>query len=317
MPRSRRGFTLIELLVVIAIIAILVALLLPAVQQAREAARRTQCKNNLRQIGLALHNYHDVFNSFPLGKVANQLVFGWQVRILPYIEQAPLYNQLNVNTAGVFPNPNTHANDMRQAPATSLSRLTSQPMAAYTCPTDVGPTGNPFFQHAGKSNYLGSQTVFDVTGSGSVPIARNLREFTDGTTNTVIVAERALSTNGPFMSIGGTWAFAFQCGTTAVAVFNARNEINTPFRPNGTGITAANCQSESGAGGNWVTRAVASSFHVGGSHALMGDGSVRFLSQNMASNPLPPTDAGSLQAGPGFTWQNLIELSDGNVIGEF
>ncbi len=114
-----------------------------------------------------------------------------------------------------------------------------------------------------------------------------IRDFTDGTSNTVVVAERALSTGGPFMSIGGSWAVAFQCGTTAVAVFNARNEINTPFRPNGTGITAANCQNESGTGGNWVTRAVASSFHTGGCHGLMGDGAVRFMSQNMASNPLP------------------------------
>src|SRR4026208_2018828 len=112
MARRRFGFTLIELLVVIAIIAILIALLLPAVQQAREAARRTQCRNNLKQLGLALHNYHDNFQSFaphiwvspwtnPGAQVAgvNDWTNGsrgsWIVRILPYLDQAPLFNQMN------------------------------------------------------------------------------------------------------------------------------------------------------------------------------------------------------------------------------
>ncbi|MEZ6124220.1 MAG: DUF1559 domain-containing protein [Planctomycetaceae bacterium] len=103
-----RGFTLIELLVVIAIIAILIALLLPAVQQAREAARRTQCKNNLKQLGLALHNYHDVHNCFLTGwwdrwsatgaNVGNDGHWGWGTYLLPYMDQAPLYNQLSPGT---------------------------------------------------------------------------------------------------------------------------------------------------------------------------------------------------------------------------
>jgi prepilin-type N-terminal cleavage/methylation domain-containing protein len=97
----RRGFTLIELLVVIAIIAILIALLLPAVQQAREAARRTQCKNNLKQIGIALHNYHDVYNAVPLQATftVGSTFTGYSIhaRLLPYIEAGPLFNQLNFN----------------------------------------------------------------------------------------------------------------------------------------------------------------------------------------------------------------------------
>src|ERR1700709_2477916 len=97
LTRNRRtGFTLIELLVVIAIIAVLIALLLPAVQQAREAARRSQCKNNLKQLGLAMHNYHDTYKVFPTASGGNG--FSPHARILPYVDQAPLYGTLNFLT---------------------------------------------------------------------------------------------------------------------------------------------------------------------------------------------------------------------------
>ena len=137
----QRGFTLIELLVVIAIIAILIALLLPAVQQAREAARRSTCKNNLKQIGLAMHNYHETFGMFPPGYVEeilpsnggvvvdNEGHWAWNAMLLPYMDQAPLYNQLNVGTVPV----STMLNN-----ATARSSM-QKPMPAFRCPSDSGP----------------------------------------------------------------------------------------------------------------------------------------------------------------------------------
>jgi prepilin-type N-terminal cleavage/methylation domain-containing protein len=137
--RRRRGFTLIELLVVIAIIAVLIALLLPAVQQARESARRTQCKNNLKQFGLGLHNYHDTFRIFPMGtngSVRDSCTGGcaWRgfsvhAMILPYIDQAPVYNGMNMNAM---------YNELENSPLSAVK------MPAFRCPSqDPIPGGAP------------------------------------------------------------------------------------------------------------------------------------------------------------------------------
>jgi prepilin-type N-terminal cleavage/methylation domain-containing protein/prepilin-type processing-associated H-X9-DG protein len=131
MSRVRRGFTLIELLVVIAIIAILIALLLPAVQQAREAARRTQCRNNLKQLGLAVHNYMDVHNTaFPIG-YWHAVHGGWMVSVLPYIEQSAMFNQY-VALGGVD---GLRTGGVRYGSAVNLPVVTKQ-MAVYSCPSD-------------------------------------------------------------------------------------------------------------------------------------------------------------------------------------
>jgi len=168
--KSHRGFTLIELLVVIAIIAVLIALLLPAVQQAREAARRTQCKNNLKQLGLALHNYHDItVTTFPGGYIGlnsaggNSLNgFGWMTMLLPQIDQANLYNQLGT----AIPNFSTGLTGIAAPNTVAATAAINQPIPAFRCPTDVGlnviyttlvqtaaTITSP--QTLGRSNYVG------------------------------------------------------------------------------------------------------------------------------------------------------------------
>jgi prepilin-type N-terminal cleavage/methylation domain-containing protein len=162
-PRKSRGFTLIELLVVIAIIAILIALLLPAVQQAREAARRTQCKNNLKQLGLALHNYHDVYNLFPPGWLDDPALglpaaphpsrYAWPVSLLPMIEQTALHNTLD---------PRNDLIDALKIPAKLT--LMQQPVSVFRCPSDTGPTlndvrpmhDNVMLHEVALSNYVGA-----------------------------------------------------------------------------------------------------------------------------------------------------------------
>lgn len=183
--RQSRGFTLIELLVVIAIIAVLVSLLLPAVQQAREAARRTQCKNNLKQLGLAMHNYHDTFNTFPPGHVsdfpappapfvspanlasAEVGCWTWGAMLLPNLEQNGLYNTLSVGTL------------KPQAVAATPAGLQAlqTPLAAFRCPSDSGPAVNNFDNTASGSEISPAAPAaslysrFITDGVGKVAIA--------------------------------------------------------------------------------------------------------------------------------------------------
>lgn len=311
---TRRGFTLIELLVVIAIIAVLIALLLPAVQQAREAARRAQCKNNLKQIGLAIHNYHGTNTMLPLGQIPRPngnpeaRAWAWSVRILPFLEQANLYEQLNINAEPIAAA--AVSRDYRNNPAGSPEILATRPIPAFVCPSDTGDAQNPGFMFLAKSNYVASQEIFDVR-------PYRFRDVTDGLSNTVLASEKALRVGGSPAQIGASWAFAYYCGTSAISVFSARPEINTPFiprpsLPNGIGNGCWRYNND-----DFIGRAAASSNHVGGVHILMSDGSVRFLSNSVASNPLPASDPNARQPGQGYIWQNLVFPSDGFVIGEF
>jgi prepilin-type N-terminal cleavage/methylation domain-containing protein len=314
----RRAFTLVELLVVIAIIGILVALLLPAVQAAREAARRMQCTNNLKQIGLALHNYHDTHKTLPLGWINLPFVavelnspwrskYGWASRLLPFAEQEPLYSALNPQ------------NDIERCLDTpALLALLQKPLAMFRCPSDTGPPtntnrllrGNTVEAPVATSNYVGG------THSGGVPspspsngaFAANesfgFRDFTDGTSNTVIVSERAW-----LLGPGITCDAAVVWGTRGTAVANVNRVWHVVF--NGKGMVNSNIS------GNVTTQNFCntgvSSMHPGGVMILLTDGSVRFVSQTIDQKP----DADRSVVVLDSVWEYLIARADGNVVGDY
>lgn len=302
LTQKRRGFTLIELLVVIAIIAILIALLLPAVQQAREAARRTQCKNNMKQLGLALHNYHDVHSVFPSGWIAVDGGIqnahdglngaGWGTMVLPYLDQAPLYNQFDADFA---------IHDPLNVP------FINNVLPAWQCPSDPKPDtwiideeGSPGTALATlpTANYIGAFGTEELDGcenaAGTAPVAANgqcigngvmyhnskvrIRDITDGTTNTFIIGERRTDiglgwfSTWPGMVAEGEEAFQRVLGS-ADHVPNDPDEHLDDF----------------------------SSRHEGGAQFTLGDGSVRFISENI--------DHG--------LYQSLATIQGGEVVGEY
>jgi prepilin-type N-terminal cleavage/methylation domain-containing protein len=279
--RPQRGFTLIELLVVIAIIAVLIALLLPAVQQAREAARRSQCKNNLKQMGLAMHNYHDTHNTFPPGGATDK--YAWSVFILPFADQAPLYTAISPDGQNV---PAATANGNRLQTVLSV----------YRCPSDVGVNNNPNFSSYGTSNYLVNAAIC-LDNSNKL-----IRDITDGTSNTTLIGERALSQgSAPFKSLGAIWAS--KKATAGSVCYEAKQRINTPYAGTLPGCCGGDIAT--------VTRTAVTSLHVGGVHFVMCDGAVRFVSENIQSNPTLGVTTGN------FLWQNLYNIADNNVLGEF
>ncbi len=335
-----RGFTLIELLVVIAIIAVLIALLLPAVQQAREAARRTQCKNNNKQIGLALHNYHDTFLKFPSGGSLMNAGWGhsWRVSILPYVDQAPMYNQWNFTYthegylgSGDWPNTGPVAGKVMTwlvCPSSSLPNtlaVTGKPGngnvsgvihdASYFGLAGALPSGN--YIDANNVNTSGSGLGSYGDGRGMIPHSScmNIRDCSDGTSNTIIVGEISGYTwdsarknradtrpgagngwpmggiNGPVQFPGnGDWApYGPQIGV-----------VTTKWTPNSNvlGSVGAN---PAAFGSISNSNSPLTSFHTGGVHILLTDGSVRFISDNIDINTL--------------TYLSVPD--DGQVIGEF
>src|SRR5262245_54601324 len=210
-PRfKRKGFTLIELLVVIAIIAILIGLVLPAVQKVREAAARMKCSNNLKQIAIACHTYHDTYNFLPPGTAAAGDKWGWGTFILPYIEQGPLYTQLG--------SPNyTTTTDM---PAPSATNGLQARIPTYLCPSDPQENNpNANFKNYGKSNYVASVGVMDGAGSGRDRV--KLPGIQDGTSNTFMVGERDSN-----LQIGSIWAGrTTQTGGANVSIANWRPNL--------------------------------------------------------------------------------------------
>ncbi|MCA9049043.1 MAG: DUF1559 domain-containing protein, partial [Planctomycetaceae bacterium] len=271
----------------------LIALLLPAVQQAREAARRTQCKNNLKQLGLAIHNYHDTYNVFPMGDAAqydtagniitNLESWGWQVAVLPNMDQAPLFNTLNVNTKTL--------NQVLAANAANTAALnTLMPgLAAFQCPSDTtgpnlkaGMDRNNFNNglagitgwNPPTSNYIACTGIDDVRvpddQSDRLPRGMfyhnsrlSFRDITDGASNTIFVGERDKD-GGAGSWIGNRNPAGGGPHGADYVLGHAWARINDPI----TGTTG-------------YRRTGFSSKHEGGAQFLMGDGAVRFLSENI------------------------------------
>jgi len=361
MRSPRSGFTLIELLVVIAIIAILIALLLPAVQQAREAARRTQCRNCLKQYGLALHNYHDVYSRFParqLGSGGSAVIAGTgtartayspNVTLLPYLDGAPIFNQIQGLTS-----------NMRPWDGGSPWQ-TTQP-EVFNCPSDPG-TASPYGNTRGLASYAwcagdsiaASKTQPNmVVGEALVPIPSrgafgaltcyNVRDFIDGTSNTVGMAERARaikSGNGRGLVVGmtpltptGCAAFYNRSTQSYLIAASPTNDTapgyrayagNSFFAAFSTCLppNSANCYDTAnnpGTSEHWQPGIFsASSWHTGGVQVLLMDGSVRFVSENIDVGNLAAAlpAANSSGQSPYGLWGALGTRMGGEVTSEF
>lgn len=285
---KKSGFTLVELLVVIAIIGILVALLLPAVQAAREAGRRSQCLNNLKQLALAQHNFHDTMKTFPSGAQASAGP-SWKVYIFPYIEQMPLYSKCDLNVS--FMTAYSGANVI----------LTDVNIPAFVCPSNPMPAmaiidgvntqvtdymgiagADPDPSGAALSTSNQHNGTYSSHGVLSPIKKAKMASVTDGTSNTLMISEHSNYTkvgstiidnrnkhHGSwygFNSNPGTNPWAGAQDTWGNGTTTVRYQINTEGQPAG-----ANC--------NWCSNLPLKSAHPGGAVAALVDGSVTFLSQ--------------------------------------
>jgi len=351
--RRRRGFTLIELLVVIAIIAILIALLLPAVQQAREAARRTQCLNNMKELGLAFHNYHDVYGTFPRSIVGVTVLTGlritscmsWRAALLPYIDQVNVFDRVDSNNS-----PFDGVDDEIYTAIIPGFTCPSAPDAIntveYTIPAgldldgsgDLPPLGETWVVNSTRIDYesangvndtmsniaynpdppwnsqtpfpggsragaIGWQTVVhDVPSASDSPASSRIRNLTDGTSNTILIGELAsrnkLYYRRDLQDPGSN-------PDAAAAVITGGGEWNSWITENWIGGSALDGTPGADGGPCAINcsnrRSGFYSWHTGGVHILLGDGSSRFLSENIAA----------------ITFASLITAAKGEPNGDF
>jgi prepilin-type N-terminal cleavage/methylation domain-containing protein/prepilin-type processing-associated H-X9-DG protein len=335
--RSRNhAFTLVELLVVIAIIGILIGLLLPAVQMAREAARRTHCSNNLKQIGLALQNYHDSYESFPPGYLLSTggsapptgddySQWGWGAMILPFMEQRPLYDAIDV---GDTPLPYA-----LEVPA-SLSAM-QQPLSAYRCPSDTGPdlqSGVRYLWdtqsqqvYTATSNYVAAHASWGGNNTNhryASPLTPNEKDevgafqegrgcsfaaIMDGSSNTIAVGERRWEYKD---SVNGGTDTA-----RAALIYGIQRPNNAPDR--GDQVAHGRVKLNYTAGTPNRARQGFSSMHPGGAMFVFCDGSTHFLSDNIEYGPDTDGDQWADDRDTNTIYERLIARRDGQPVGNY
>jgi prepilin-type N-terminal cleavage/methylation domain-containing protein/prepilin-type processing-associated H-X9-DG protein len=316
-PKRRIAFTLIELLVVIAIIAILIGLLLPAVQKVREAANRAKCQNNLKQLGIALHGYHDTMQFFP-GCSAPQAGFNtpqcWNAFILPYIEQVNIYNLIATNW---------DIEPYNVDPTTPAGRAAGTILPIFLCPSANTTSTYNLFAAAPSTTFFNNNAVChyaaimgsDRTLTGyasylgimSINTKNRIADVTDGTSNTMILGEwsgtvppQEHPTTYGGQSLCGPILYLGQADNTYV--YSSKTITyppNSPYFYNYVGVTgtpAPVAQPES-----LCTQGALKSRHTGGINIVLADGSVRFI-----SNSIDMT-----------TFKNLADRADNNVLGDF
>jgi len=315
-PGLRRGFTLIELLVVIAIIAVLIALLLPAVQQAREAARRSQCKNNLKQIGLALHNYHDTFNTLPPGSIVllnaaktvyNGHAWTWHASLLPYIDRGNLYQAIQ--------GPDGMGNELPKVADAKPQLAGTTVISTFWCPSQPDVSKGVQKDNFKPSNYNGNmgtligdagdnciggafQTIEDYStkpggcmnadGMFYISSSVRFRDVTDGLSSTIAVSE-VIDSGGDADMLGGA-------GSDRKYIFSTGGDSNPP-----TEMTEYLIAAEGNDPINSYGEEAAGSYHVGGAHFLLGDGAVRFISENISMS----------------TYRSISTRAKNEIVGEF
>jgi prepilin-type N-terminal cleavage/methylation domain-containing protein len=290
MVSKARGFTLVELLVVIAIIGVLIALLLPAVQGAREAGRRIRCGNNLHQLGVGLHNYHDAHRAFPPAYLADRTNWtgphwSWSAFLLPYLEQQPLFQALGVTTK-------EFGDGVSLAPPCAE---TQTPLDVFVCPSDAGPALNHRKSFHAKSNYRGVEgsqatltTTYDILSNQDGSFYMNSRvsidAMIDGSSNTAAVGECRLDPQSQG-HVAALWAGmrGSQDGVTYISDAMWALNSDPAFTINGQADQAF------------------SSHHPGGAQFVFGDGAVHFLKQTM----------------DGATLERLAARNDGLPVGDY
>ncbi|QDT98588.1 DUF1559 domain-containing protein [Gimesia aquarii] len=351
------GFTLIELLVVIAIIAILIALLLPAVQQAREAARRTECKNKLKQLGIAVHGYHEVHGCMPMASGSNGGPGGRRqsgfVGLLPFIDQAPLFNLIAAGGTAAAVDGTTNYNGFDFVPWDNNHKAVRTSIPMLLCPSDGDSTeqlprrGSNYMFSRGDTawdtnpawNGNGGRGLrgFFVGGSGNSGV-RRIRDVTDGLSNTIAMGERIKAKPGGNSILTGAIATNItqaQYRVDASVCLNNYNNATDQYAGSSarwgglrwmdgamsfTGmstILGPNKPSCSQPGDQQDGVQDPTSQHAGGAQVLMGDGAVRFISENIdAGNPASTSPSGSARSPFGI-WGALGSVSGGEPVGDF